>query len=110
MRQTALSTALLPALLAGAALFALGSAVSQPAAAQQAKVAQWEYRCFRLDPKEYEDKEDYRQILKKFGRGGAEAAFYERVLDYLGKEGWELVSVERRTPRIAYLYLKRRVR
>ncbi|HBP16338.1 MAG TPA: hypothetical protein DEA08_00915 [Planctomycetes bacterium] len=100
---------LLPAFLVGAALFALGSVVSQPAAAQQARVTQWEYRCFRLDPKDYEDKEDYKQIYKKVGRRGAEAAFYERVLDYMGKDGWELVSVERRTPAVVYLYLKRRL-
>ena len=99
----------LPALLAAAALFLLGSLVSRPAAAQQAQASKWEYRCFRLDPKDYEDKEDYKQIYKKFGRRGAEAAFYERVLDFMGKEGWELVSVERRTPAVAYLYLKRRL-
>lgn len=103
-------TALLPALLIGVALVVLGAALGQPAAAQQARAVQWEYRCFRLDPKDYEDKDDYRQILKKFGRSGAEAAFYERVLDFLGKEGWELVNVERRTPNVAYLYLKRRLR
>lgn len=101
--------ALFPALLLGAALFLLGSLVSQPVAAQQTRPVQWEYRCFRLDPQDYEDKEDYKQIYKKFGRRGAEATFYERVLDYMGKEGWELVSVERRTPAIAYLYLKRRL-
>ena len=103
------NSALLSALLFGLALLAFGSLVSRPAAAQQAKVVQWEYRCFRLDPKDYEDKEDYKQIFKKFGRRGAEAAFYERVLDYMGKEGWELVNVERRTPAVAYLYLKRRL-
>ena len=73
---------LLPAFLVGAALFALGSVVSQPAAAQQARVTQWEYRCFRLDPKDYEDKEDYKQIYKKVGRRGAEVRA-QRVITHL---------------------------
>ena len=104
---------LIPCALLCAFVLALGAPTPGPVSAQDAKDPKhwtgqtWEYRVFRLDEKDYRDKSDYQAILRSEGRRGAEAVFYERVLTYLGEEGWDLVSVERRSPDTAYLYLKR---
>ena len=66
----------------------------------------WEYRVFRMAPADYQNKADYLAIKRKAGKG-VEAAFTEHVLNYLGKEGWELVQAERRNPNLLYLYLRR---
>jgi hypothetical protein len=93
------------------AVLALGFCLAgsaPPAVAQGGAKTVWEYRVFRLDKADYKDKVDYQAILRSEGRKSAEAAFYQRVLTYLGKEGWELVTLERRGGDVAYLYLKRR--
>ena len=88
-----------------AAGLALGLAWRTPASAQA--VRGWDYRVFRLDPVDYNDKADYQAILQRDGPRAAEASFYEHVLDHLGKEGWDLVTVERRGQSLVYLYLRR---
>ncbi len=96
--------------LAAAALLALGLALG---AAWRAPTAQaqgrrgWEYRVFRLDPQDYTDKQDYQAILKRDGARAVEASFYEHVLQHLGQDGWELVTLERKGQSLVYLYLKR---
>ena len=82
----------------------------RPAAAQQQSAPVWEYQVFRMDPVDYQDKADYKQVLAQHGPRGADAAFKEHVLTYLGKEGWELVTIEKRAGSLLYLYLKRRAR
>ena len=68
----------------------------------------WEYRVFSLDPTEYQDKADYKSILDKEGPRKSDSAFKEHVLNYLGKQGWELVDMEIRQQNLIYYYLKRR--
>jgi hypothetical protein len=96
--------------LAALALVTLGLALG---AAWRAPVAQaqsqrgWDYLVFQLDPEDYSDKQDYRALLEREGPRRVEAAFFEHVLDHLGKEGWELVTHERRGANLVYLYLRR---
>ena len=44
-------------------------------------------------------------IVRRF-----ESVFFQRVLEHLGQEGWELITLERRQQGIVYLYLKRAAR
>ena len=85
------------------------SAPRPSATAQDAprKQAGWQYRVFRLDPVDYQDKQDYEAILAKEGARNVDAAFQEHVLNYLGKDGWDLVQVEQVNKTLRYLYLKR---
>lgn len=94
------------------AVAALTSALlARPAGAQGASRG-WEHRVFRMDPADYADKADYREILRANNNDGlrAEAAFQQHVLSFLGGEGWELVQVERPRPNLVYFYLKRPAR
>lgn len=85
---------------------------SPPAAEAQGKkrfnVVQWEYRVFQMDPAEYSDKSDYRAILAREGARKAESVFSQHVLKHLGKQGWELVSLERLRTNVMYFYMKRK--
>ena len=98
-----------PALLLFVLLLGALAVQTQPVAAQAGPT--WQYRVFRLDPSEYESKLDYKQLLEREGPRKVEGVFFERVLDHLGGEGWELVQVERRgRANLTYLYLKRPAR
>jgi len=101
----------LGALLAAAALagFLLLLRPVDPAAAQ-ARATGWEYDVFLIDPADYNDKADYQAILQREGPRRAESEFLEHVLDHLGRDGWELVALERRAQTTLYLYLKRPAR
>lgn len=106
-------TSFWPTLCVGlAATFATFVLCSPPSAEAQGKkrfnVKEWEYRVFQMDPAEYGDKADYRAILAQKGARKAESAFSEHVLKYLGKQGWELVSVERLRTNVIYFYMKRK--
>lgn len=100
-----------PLALVVAAAALASSFVARPAGAQSAPRG-WEYRVFRVDPADYSDKADYREILRANNNDGlrAEAPFQEHVLSYLGREGWELVQVERPRPGLVYFYMKRPAR
>lgn len=91
------------------ALIALGLSAAPPQAQAQESRAVWDYRVFRLDPRDYQDKLDWKAAQRQAGRDGAEALFYEHVLDALAKEGWELVQSEQRTPTVTYFYLRKRL-
>lgn len=93
------------AVLGGA--IALGLSLSWPQAEAQESKARWDYRVFRLDPRDYKDKLDWKQAEQAGGREGAEAVFYEHVLDSLAKDGWELIQSEQRTPTTTYFYLRK---
>lgn len=83
----------------------------RPAGAQGAPRG-WEYRVFRMDPADYADKADYREVLR-LNNGDAlraEPDFHQHVLTVLGQEGWELVQMERARPNLVYFYLKRPAR
>ncbi len=95
------------------ALAALGLALLvRPAGAQGAPVRRWEYRVFRMDPADYGDKADYREILRANNDDPlrADPDFHQHVLSFLGGEGWELVSIERPRANLVYFYLKRPAR
>ncbi len=59
---------------------------------------------------EYVPGHTLKQVLKKEGPRAADSAFKEHVLNFLGKEGWELVDMEIRQQNLIYFYLKRRTR
>lgn len=80
---------------------------SGPQAQAQGK-AGWDYKVLRLDPRDYRDKLDYLEAQRQGGKDGAEAVFYEHVLDTLASDGWELVQSEQRTPTVTYFYLRKR--
>lgn len=84
---------------------------ARPAGAQGAP-REWEYRVFRLDPADYNDKADYREILRANNSDPlrAESDFHQHVLTVLGREGWELVQVERVRANLVFFYLKRPAR
>ena len=81
--------------------------LTRPAAAQAQSRPSWEHRVMRLEPSEYTDKADYKQILQREGPRKVDAAFREHVLNHMGKDGWQLVQVEQRSKNLTYLYLKR---
>lgn len=85
--------------------------VVRPAGAQGAPRG-WEYRVFRMDPVDYDDKADYREILRANNNDPlrAEPDFHQHVLVVLGRDGWELVQMERVRPNLVYFYLKRPAR
>ena len=57
------------------ALFCAGALwAHRPAVAQQANQDVWEYRVFRMDPVDYQDKQDYKAILDKEGPRAGDAA------------------------------------
>ena len=93
--------------LAAIALALSLSVLWRPAAAQPPNPG-WEYRVFRLDPVEYSNKADYRQLLDREGARNVDSAFKEHVLNHLGKAGWEFVDMELRPQNLTYFYLKRR--
>jgi len=95
------------ALIGGAIALALG--LGQPQARAQEKGARWDYKVLRLDPRDYKDKLDWKAAERQGGRDGAEAVFYEHVLDSLARDGWELVQSEQRTPLTTYFYLRKRL-
>tara|TARA_R110002072_G_scaffold143944_1_gene290031 strand:+ start:841 stop:1158 length:318 start_codon:yes stop_codon:yes gene_type:complete len=95
------------ALLGGA--IALAFSQGPPQAQAQERAARWDYKVFRLDPRDYKDKLDWKAAERQGGREGAEAIFYEHVLDSLAKDGWELVQSEQRTPLTTYFYLRKRL-
>lgn len=105
MSRAAVPLALLAGLLLGGALL---RAEAQPPPPQTV----WEYRVFRVDPAEYSGKEDYEAIKAQHGGdpARADAPFQQHVLGWLGKEGWELVSVERLRPNLPQYILKRPAR
>ena len=78
-----------------------------PRAEAQGRAA-WDYRVLRLDPKDYRDKLDWQEALRLGGKDGAEAIFYEHVLDTLAVEGWELIQSQQRSPSVTYFYLRKR--
>jgi hypothetical protein len=96
--------------LLAAALLSL--AASRPAGAQGAGAGRWEYNVFRVDPADYADKADWREILARNNGDGlrAEPDFHQHILRHLGEERWELVQMERVRPSLVYLYLKRPAR
>jgi hypothetical protein len=71
--------------------------------------ARWEYQVFRLDPADYADMDDWKEILAENGNDWlrAEAPFHTHVLQSLGQDGWELVDVERPRANLVHFYLKR---
>ncbi|MBX3468935.1 MAG: hypothetical protein KF878_18855 [Planctomycetes bacterium] len=83
----------------------------RPAGAQGAPRA-WEHRVFRMDPVDYRDKADYLEILRANNNDPqrAEPDFHQHVLHVLGREGWELVQMDRARPNLVYFYLKRPAR
>lgn len=95
------------ALLGG--VIALALSFAQPQARAQESKREWDYRVLRLDPRDYNDKADWIEAKRLGGRDGAEAVFYEHVLDSLAREGWELVQAEQRTPTVTYFYLRKRL-
>ena len=90
-------------------VIALAFNLGQPQAQAQEQAAHWDYKVFRLDPRDYKDKLDWKAAERQGGREGAEAVFYEHVLDTLAKEGWELVQSEQRSPLTTYFYLRKRL-
>lgn len=103
-----------PAWLGGALLgLFLALALNAASAQQQDESAwrgqRWEYRVFRMNAVDYEDKADYQQILKENDKDPtkADAAFQEHVLNWLGEQGWELIGIERRHANQLHYYLKR---
>ncbi|MCO5171934.1 MAG: hypothetical protein M9894_37010 [Planctomycetes bacterium] len=103
------------ALVAWPLFVALGAVllllVGRPAGAQGAPRG-WEHRVFRMDPADYRDKADYLEIVRANNNDHlrAEPDFYQHVLQVLGRDGWELVQVERPRASLVYFYLKRPVR
>jgi hypothetical protein len=67
----------------------------------------WEYRVFRMDPGDYTTKSDYKALLQRDGMRKVDASFREYVLNFLGNDGWELISVEQRSKSLVYFYMKR---
>ena len=80
-----------------------------PVTAQEAtyRGQKWEYRVFRMDPAEYNEKSDYKALLQREGMRKVESVFREYVLNHLGGDGWELISVEQRAKNLVYFYMKR---
>lgn len=99
-----------------ACVLLLGTALSFGAWSTHSATAQessyrgqiWEYRVFRMDPAEYSDKSDYKALLQRDGMRKVDSSFREYVLNHLGGEGWELISVEQRAKNMVYFYMKRR--
>ena len=78
------------------------------AQAQERSTGRWDYKVFRLDPRDYKDKLDWKQAVRAGGNpGNAEAIFYGHVLDSLSAQGWELVQSQQRTPTVTYFYLRK---
>lgn len=94
-----------------AAVAALTLALVRPVGAQAAPRG-WEHRVFRMDPTDYADKADYLEILRANGQNPlrAEPDFHQHVLTTLGRDGWELVQMERARANLVYFYLKRPTR
>lgn len=107
MSRPTWSRAAWPLVLALVAVLAL--LLGQRAGAQSAGGTKWEYRVFPMNPADYNDAEDYKEILLEAGKDAvrAEAPFQEHVLKHLGEEGWELVQLERPRPNLVHLILKR---
>jgi hypothetical protein len=95
------------ALIGGAIALTLSFTQPQAQAQEKKSAAKWDYRVFRLDPRDYQDKMDWKQAQRMGGRDGAEAVFYEHVLDSLAADGWEFVQSEQRTPKVTYFYLRK---
>jgi hypothetical protein len=59
---------------------------------------------------DYKESEEYKQAEKELkSQLAAVLRMHEFVLTELGKQGWELVSVEGKTPAQTTFYLKRKV-
>jgi hypothetical protein len=86
--------------------------LGQRAGAQSGGGPKWEYRVFPMNPADYNDTEDYKEILEANGKDAlrAEAPFQQHVLEHLGEEGWELVQLERPRPNLVHFVLKRPLR
>ena len=67
------------------------------------------YKVLDVDHRVYKDTPQWREVLaaQKEDEWRALAPFYELVLNGWGKEGWELVGVERRDNRSTLFFLKR---
>ncbi|MBL4845417.1 MAG: hypothetical protein JKY65_07825 [Planctomycetes bacterium] len=81
-----------------------------PQAQAQERGAKWDYEVFRLDPRDYKDKLDWKEAVRLGGADGAEAIFYEHVLDSLASQGWELIQSQQRSPTVTYFYLRKPAR
>jgi hypothetical protein len=55
----------------------------------------WEYKVFLVDGRDFQDKDDWKQILEKAGGNAfkADADFKEYILNHFANDGWELVQV-----------------
>lgn len=77
-----------------------------------ASPAPWEYRVFLVDSREFRDKDDWKDIVAREGGNEfrAEPAFKAYILNFLAKEGWELVQVMpavKEKNEIVHFYLRR---
>src|SRR5438477_577345 len=77
-----------------------------PASASSSVV---EHKVVYLSFEDYKDTDIYKQTERDLkSTGAAVLRMHEIALGELGKQGWELVSVEGKTPAQAVFYLKRR--
>lgn len=106
MSRAAVPLALLAGLLLGGALLRAEAQPPPPPATV------WEYKVLRVDPADYNGKEDYEQIKAQHGGDAtrADAPFQQHVLTWMGKEGWELVAIERLRPNLPQYVFKRPAR
>lgn len=100
-----LALVLVTALISSLAAWSVRPVVAQDAGYRGLK---WEYRVFSMDPADYSNKSDYKEILAREGMRKVDAVFREYVLNHLGGEGWELISVEPRAKNLFYFNMKRR--
>jgi hypothetical protein len=80
-----------------------------PPAAPAHRPAPWEYKVFLMDFGEYQEKDDWKEFKEKAGGNEpkADASFRTYVLNYLAKDGWELIQVVQTKEKLGYFYLRR---
>jgi hypothetical protein len=93
----------------GGSLLGPRARAQDPPPAPAPKPCPWDYKVFCMDYNEYSEKDDWKEFRARVGGNAlkADAEFRSYVLNWLAKDGWELVQVVQLKTELGYFYLRR---